>query len=64
VKEVRAFLGLASFYKRLVSIFAEIAKPLMELTRKDEDVYVRTSTARSFPNYEGQALYSACVGIP
>lgn len=31
VKDVRAFLGLASFYRRL----AAEAKPLTELTRKD-----------------------------
>jgi hypothetical protein len=36
VKDVRTFLGLASFYRRLVPGFAEIAKPLTELTRKDQ----------------------------
>jgi hypothetical protein len=35
VKDVRAFLGSASFYRRLVPNFAEIAKPLTALTRKD-----------------------------
>jgi len=35
VTEVRAFLGLASFYRRLVPNFAQIAKPLTTLTRKD-----------------------------
>jgi len=35
VKDVRAFLGLASFYRRLVPNFAEIAKLLTALTRKD-----------------------------
>jgi hypothetical protein len=35
VKEVRSFLGLASFYRRLVPRFAEIAKPMTELIRKD-----------------------------
>jgi len=34
-KDVRSFLGLASFYRRLVSKFTEIAKPLTELIRKD-----------------------------
>ena len=34
-KEVRSFLGLASFYRRLVPKIAEIAKPLTELVRKD-----------------------------
>jgi hypothetical protein len=33
-KDVRSFLGLASFYRRLIPKFAEIAKPLTEL-RKD-----------------------------
>jgi hypothetical protein len=33
VKDVRAFLGLASFYRRLVQDFATIAKPLMEFTK-------------------------------
>jgi hypothetical protein len=36
VKEVRAFLGLASFYRRLVPDFAELAKPPTLLTRKDQ----------------------------
>jgi hypothetical protein len=36
-KEVRAFLGLASFYRRLVSNFAEAAKPLTQLTRKNQE---------------------------
>jgi len=35
-KNVRAFLGLASFYRRLVPNFAQIAKPLTTLTRKDQ----------------------------
>ena len=35
-KDVRAFLGLASFY-RLVPNFAEAAKPLTILTRKDQN---------------------------
>ena len=35
VKEVRSFLGLASFYRRLVPKFAQIAKPMSELLRKD-----------------------------
>ena len=35
VKDVRGFLGLASFYRRLVPRFAGVSKPLTELTRKD-----------------------------
>jgi hypothetical protein len=35
-KNVRTFLGLASFYRRLVPRFAEVAKPLTLLTRKNK----------------------------
>jgi hypothetical protein len=35
MKEVRSVLGLASFYRRLVPNFAQLAKPLSELLRKD-----------------------------
>jgi hypothetical protein len=34
-KEVTSFLGLVSFYRRLVLKFAEIAKPFTQLIRKD-----------------------------
>jgi hypothetical protein len=37
-KDVRAFLGLASFYRRLVPSFAETAKPLTSLTRKNPEI--------------------------
>lgn len=35
VKDVIAFLRLASYYRTLVPGFAEAAKPIAELTRKD-----------------------------
>jgi hypothetical protein len=35
VRDVRAFIGLAGYYRRHVQNFAEIAKPLTSLTRKD-----------------------------
>jgi hypothetical protein len=35
VKDVRSFLGLASFYLRLVPHFADIAKPLKQLIKKE-----------------------------
>ena len=37
VKEVRSFLGLASFYRKLIPNFAEIAKPMAVLTRKGQE---------------------------
>ena len=38
VKEVRAFIGLASYYRRFENNFAEIAAPLHELTKKMRDL--------------------------
>ena len=36
VKNVRSFLGLASFYRRLVPYFADVAKALAQLTKNDK----------------------------
>jgi hypothetical protein len=47
VRDVRAFLGLASFYRRLVPKFAELAKPLT-LTRKDQEFYWGSEQQEAF----------------
>ena len=35
VKDVRSFLGFCNFYRPFIPSFSKIAKPLIELTRKD-----------------------------
>ena len=35
VRVIQAFLGLPNFYRRFIKGFAGIARPLMNLTRKD-----------------------------
>ena len=36
VKEVRQFVGLASYYRKFIRSFATIRKPLHKLTKKDQ----------------------------
>ena len=36
VKEVQAFLGFANFYRRFIEGYSRVAKPLTELTKKDQ----------------------------
>src|ERR1043165_7407109 len=36
VKQVRSFLGLASYCRRIVENFSKVAKPLPELLKKDK----------------------------
>jgi len=35
VKDVRKFLGLTNYYRRFIKDFAQVARPINELTRKD-----------------------------
>jgi hypothetical protein len=35
VKDVRAFLGFANFYRRFIDSFSYLAAPLIALTKKD-----------------------------
>ena len=36
VKQVRSFLGLGNFYRKFISHYSDITKPLNDLTKKDK----------------------------
>ncbi|KAF4085358.1 hypothetical protein AMELA_G00117210 [Ameiurus melas] len=60
-KQVRAFLGLAGYYRRFVPNFSAIASPLSDLTKKGQQDWVKLSTEaeRAF-----QALKRALTSVP
>ena len=60
VTEVRAFLALASYYRRHIKSFAEIPQPLHELTKKDIRFFWGLAQEKAF-NKLKEALTSAPV---
>ncbi len=59
VKDVRAFLGLASYYHRYIPNFASVATSLMVLTKKDAELIWDDDCVQAF-----QALKKALVQPP
>ena len=47
-RQVRSFLGLASYYRRFIRNFSSIAKPLYDLTKQNRDFCWTEETQRSF----------------
>jgi hypothetical protein len=63
-KDVRAFIGLASFYRRLVPDFAEIAKPLTALTRKDQAFAWGPSEQKAFEELKNRLCTTPVLAYP
>jgi hypothetical protein len=64
VKDVTAFLGLASFYRRLVQNFAEAAKPLIILTRTDQKFTWGPSQQQAFLSMKEKLCTAAVLAYP
>ena len=64
VKDVRAFLGLASFYRRLVQDFATTAKPLTELTKKDRPFLWGPSQQKAFESMKDKLCTTPVLAYP
>ena len=60
VKDVRQFVGLASYYRRFIANFARIAQPLHSLTSKGAVFKWTDSIHRA----EGQTCVSTCFVLP
>jgi hypothetical protein len=50
VSEVRCFLGLASYYQRLIPNFSKIAKPITELLKKGNKYASSDACDKAFRN--------------
>jgi len=64
VRDVRAFLGLSSFYRRLVPRFAELAKPLTMLTRKDREFSWGPSQQKAFDGLKDRLCTTPVLAYP
>ena len=64
VKEVRSFLGLATFYRRLVPKFAQMAKPLTELLRKDAQFRWNEPQQSAFANLKAALCSEHVLAYP
>ncbi|GBG72669.1 hypothetical protein CBR_g12240 [Chara braunii] len=53
VTQVRAFLGLASYYRRFIKGFAAIARPLTNLLRKDQPLSWDVECEQAFATLKG-----------
>ena len=63
VKQVRSFLGLASYCRRFVENFSKVAKPLTELLKKDKKFQWTPKCEESFQELK-RRLTSAPVLAP
>ena len=64
LKEVRSFLGLASYYRRFVKDFAQIATPLNALTRKGQTFTWTVDAQKSFDTLKIKLTSSPILAMP
>jgi hypothetical protein len=64
VKDVRAFLGLASFYRRLVPNFAELAKSLTTLTKKNQEFSWGPCQQEAFQSLKDRLCTTPVLAFP
>ena len=59
VKDVRAFIGLTSYYRKYIKNFAKIANPLTDLTKKDNKFIWGENQEKAF-----ETLKNAIISAP
>jgi len=64
LRDVRAFYGIASYYRRYVKDFAAIAEPLSRLTRKGINFHWSDEAQNSFDNLKQALLKAGTLAYP
>jgi hypothetical protein len=63
-RDVRAFIGLHSFYRRLAPSFAETAKPLTALTQKNQEFTWGPSQQKAFDSLKLKLSTTPVLAFP
>jgi hypothetical protein len=64
VSEVRGFVGFANFYRMFIRDFANIAKPLHDLTKKDSEFVWGEAQERAFQTLKERILSDPVLKLP
>ncbi|GBG87432.1 hypothetical protein CBR_g45490 [Chara braunii] len=62
--QVRAFLGMASYYRRFIKAFAGIAKPLTNLLKKEEQLIWMSECEAAFPALKEALTFAPVLARP
>ena len=63
-REVRSILGLIGYYRRLISRFAEVAKPLTRLTCKNVKFFWNQECENAFQRLEAKFICAPILSFP
>lgn len=64
VTQARSFLGLASYYRKYVKGFSQIAKPLFDLTKKNNKFVWNDQTETAFQELKNRLISAPILAFP
>ena len=64
LRQVRSFLGFGNFYRRFIRDYSKIAKPLTNLTKKDEPFIWNEQCQKAFDQLKRQFLSAPVLRMP
>jgi hypothetical protein len=64
VRQIKGFLGLASYYRKFIKDFSKIAKPLNNLTKKGVEYDWTQECQNAFETLKGKLTQAPILGYP